>query len=127
MQEPASASMNRRRALGAICLTFVLPALFLTAAALRAAEPAVERPRAAAPVTVVDNGRTWTLDNGIVRATINKRSGNLSSIISPADNTLGGRGYWEQPPRDAPRLTPTVTIDPAKNGGRAGRGRRRQS
>ena len=117
MQVPASASTNRRRAIRAICVTFVLSAFVLTATALRAAGPVIAKPKAAAGVTVVDNGRTWTLDNGIVAATIDKRSGNLSSLIYRGVNTMGGGGYWEQTPQDAPRLTQTVTIDPAKNGG----------
>ncbi len=121
MQERASAGMIRRRAIGAICLTSLLPAFVLPAGALCAAGPPVEiaiaKPKAALPVTVIDNGRTWTLDNGIVAATINKRSGNLPSLVYRGVNTMGGGGYWEQTPQDAPRLTQTVTIDPAKNGG----------
>jgi rhamnogalacturonan endolyase len=34
-----------------------------------------------APVTVKDNGNTWTLDNGIVKATINKRTGEMQNLI----------------------------------------------
>ena len=30
---------------------------------------------------------------------------------------MGAGGYWEQTPQNAPQLTDTVTIDPAKNGG----------
>ena len=47
------------------------------------AAPVVSKPDVSAPVTVVDNGTTWTLDNGIVKATINKRSGNMASLIYP--------------------------------------------
>jgi rhamnogalacturonan endolyase len=112
MQECASARTNRLQAIGAICL-----ALATSATSLRAAVPAVAKPEPAAAVTVVDNGRTWTLDNGIVKASINRRSGNLSSLVYRGINTMGGGGYWEQTPQDAPRLTQTLTIDPAKNGG----------
>ncbi len=94
-------------------------ALVLAVPALRSADavPVVTRPSVDAPVTVTDNGRTWTLDNGIVRATINKGSGNMSSLIYHGINTMHGGGYWEQTPQNAPQLTQTVTIDPAKNGG----------
>src|SRR5271170_3417215 len=68
-------------------------------------------------VTVTDNGRTWTLDNGIVKATINKGNGDMSSLVYHGINTMGGGGYWEQTPQGAPKLTDTVTIDPTKNGG----------
>ena len=50
-------------------LVFVFAAL--AAPALRAqdaAAPVVEQPAVTAPVTVTDNGNTWTLDNGIVKA-----------------------------------------------------------
>ena len=32
-----------------------------------------------APVTLTDNGDTWTMDNGIVKATIVKKNGSLLS------------------------------------------------
>jgi rhamnogalacturonan endolyase len=116
MQKPARSI--QLRAIGAICLTFVLPAAFdVPAGALHAAAPVIDKPKAAAPVTVVDNGRTWTLDNGIVAATINKRSGNMTALMFRGLNTMGAGGYWEQTPQDAPQLTQTITIDPAKNGG----------
>jgi rhamnogalacturonan endolyase len=69
-------------------------------------------------VTVTDNGRSWTLDNGIVKATIRKDSGSMASLIYRGVETMGGNGgYWEQTPQDAPQLTNTITIDPASNGG----------
>jgi rhamnogalacturonan endolyase len=91
----------------------------LAAPVLRAADaaPVVAKPEANAAVTVTDNGRTWTLDNGIVKATINKRNGNMSSLLYRGIETMGGGGYWEETPQDAPQLTQTITIDPAKNGG----------
>jgi rhamnogalacturonan endolyase len=91
----------------------------LAAPMLRADEAAsvVAKPESTAAVTVTDNGRTWTLDNGIVKATINKTSGNMSSLLYHGLETMGGGGYWEETPQDAPELTQTVTIDPAKNGG----------
>src|ERR1035441_10147657 len=58
--------------------------LWLTAVALvaLAALPSLLRaqsaPAASAPVTVTDNGSSWTLDNGIVKATINKNNGRMA-------------------------------------------------
>ena len=66
-------------------------------------------------MTVADNGGNWTLDNGIVKATINKRNGNMTSLVYHGINTMGGGGYWEQTPSG--RVTQSLTIDPAKNGG----------
>jgi len=92
-------------------------------------------------VTITDNGATWTLDNGIVRATVAKRSGQMSSLIylpkaTAADLAppvgprggfgggpnagLRGSGNWEEDPSATAAiggLTQTVTIDPTKNGG----------
>jgi len=70
-----------------------------------------------APVTVTDNGRTWTLDNGIVKATINKSNGYMVSLLYHGIETMGAGGYWEETPQGAPHETQTVTIDPSKNGG----------
>ena len=94
-------------------------AVFLAGPLLRAADslPVVAKPNVNAAVTVTDNGGTWTLDNGIVKATINKRSGNLTALMFRGINTMHQGGYWEQTPQNAPQLTNTVTIDPAKNGG----------
>jgi rhamnogalacturonan endolyase len=73
------------------------------------------------PVTVTDNGRTWTLDNGIVKAIISKRNGDMESLIYKGIDTMGhdqGRaGAWEQDPSGAPDFKQTVTIDPVGNGG----------
>jgi len=71
-----------------------------------------------APVTVTDNGRTWTLDNGIVRATINKDTGAMPSLVYQGIEILAASGgTWEHNPQGAPVLTNTVTIDPATNHG----------
>src|ERR1700677_5080909 len=71
-----------------------------------AASPVVAQPSANAPVTVTDNGNTWTLDNGIVKAVILKRSGALSSLIYKGVETAGNgqaraSGIWEQDPSNA--------------------------
>jgi rhamnogalacturonan endolyase len=108
--------------------TAVIAAFTLTGAeGLHAddAAPVVEKPAVSTPVTLTDNGNTWTLDNGIVRAVILKRSGNLSSLIYKGMETMGNgnaraSGIWEQDPSAAEQsggLTDAITIDPAKNGG----------
>ena len=79
--------------------------------------PVAAKPEANPVVTVADHGGAWTLDNGIVKATINQRNGNLTSLLYHGLETMGGGGYWEQTPERAPQLTQTVTIDPATNGG----------
>jgi rhamnogalacturonan endolyase len=81
------------------------------------AAPAIAKAESNAPVTVIDNGRSWTLDNGIVRATINKGNGAMTSLFYHGINTLGGGGTWEQSPQGSAQLTDTVTINPASNGG----------
>ncbi|HVS52056.1 MAG TPA: polysaccharide lyase family protein [Opitutaceae bacterium] len=94
---------------------------FTLAAPLQAAAPVLARPATRAPVTVKDDGKIFTLDNGIVTARINKRSGDLEALIYRGIDTMGhdqGRaGYWEQDPSNAPDLKQSITIDPANNGG----------
>src|ERR1017187_3869300 len=69
--------------------------------------------KSSAAVTVIDNGASWTLDNGIVKATIRKGSGSMASLVYHGIEMMGGNGgYWEQTPQDAPQLTNTITIDP---------------
>ncbi|MGD1084443.1 MAG: polysaccharide lyase family protein [Verrucomicrobiota bacterium] len=107
-----------------------LATAFLSAAlagtALRAAEgPAmVAKPAGNTAVTVADNGRAWTLDNGIVKAVIDKHNGAMNSLFYKGIDTMGHEqgqsGYWEQDPSAAAAsggLTDSLTIDPAKNGG----------
>ncbi|MEY2879819.1 MAG: hypothetical protein RLZZ15_2199 [Verrucomicrobiota bacterium] len=77
--------------------------------------------RATEAVTVTDDGAMFTLANGLVTARINKRNGDLESLVFRGIDTMGhdqGRaGYWEQDPTNAPDHRETITIDPAKNGG----------
>ena len=68
-----------------------------------------------AAVTLTDNENSWTLDNGIVKATINKGNGRMASLIFHGINTMNGGGYWEQTPSG--QVTRSVTINPAQNGG----------
>ena len=87
-------------------------------------EVVVARPAGNVPVKVADEGNAFTLSNGIVTATINKRNGDLETLIYKGIDTMGhdqGRaGYWEEDPSAAARvggLSQSITIDPAKNGG----------
>ncbi len=69
-------------------------------------------------VTVTDNGNSWTLDNGIVKATIVKDSGAMPSMIYRGMEMLkASGGVWEHNPQGAPKVTNSITIDPASNGG----------
>jgi rhamnogalacturonan endolyase len=69
-------------------------------------------------VTVVDNGKSWTLDNGIVKATITKDSGAMPSLIYKGVQIMqASGGTWEHNPQGAPVLVNSVSIDPATNGG----------
>jgi rhamnogalacturonan endolyase len=101
--------------------------------------PKVEKVTTNAPVTLTDNGDSWTLDNGIVKATIVKgvtdapapaaapgappgrgdfrrKSSDMSSLVYHGVEILNARAeYWEQVPTGS--LTSRVTIDPATNGG----------
>ena len=73
------------------------------AARVAAAAPVVAKPEVNAAVTVTDNGRTWTLDNGIVKATINKGNGNMTSLVYHGVETMGaGRILGANPARRAP-------------------------
>jgi len=79
--------------------------------------PAIEKVKVNAPVTLADDGDTWTLDNGIVKVSIRKRDGNLTSLVYHGVEILtkGNYSYWEQ--RPAGTVTARVTIDPSTNGG----------
>jgi rhamnogalacturonan endolyase len=101
-------------------------ALLLTSAlTLAALEPPI--PKAAPPVTVTDDGPTYTMSNGYLTVKVNKKSGDLTSVKTPHTVTpnielmgfLSGHhaGYWEQSPELAPRREDKITIDPASNDG----------
>ncbi len=68
------------------------------------AAPTVAKAGSSDAVTVADNGRTWTLDNGIVKATINKGNGNMTSLVFHGIETMGGGGYWEETPQGKRRV-----------------------
>jgi rhamnogalacturonan endolyase len=100
--------------------------MFLAVAELRAADstPVVAKPDAKTAVTITESDTMFTLNNGVVAARVNKRNGDLESLIYKGLETMGhnqGRaGYWEQDPSAASKvggLTQSITIDPTKNGG----------
>jgi len=119
---------------GLLASAFVFMALAAPTLRAAAAAPVVAKPAVNAPVTLTDNGATWTLDNGIVKATINKKNGGLLSAIfhgietsrpsisngsdtlhSPPTPAGSPIPSWQQMPSGT--VTASVTIDPAKNGG----------
>jgi rhamnogalacturonan endolyase len=77
--------------------------------------PKIEKVAVNSLVTLTDNGDSWTMDNGIVKATIAKRDGNLSSLVYRGIEILSHGRYWEQVPSGT--VTSRVTIDPSTNGG----------
>jgi rhamnogalacturonan endolyase len=78
--------------------------------------PKVEKPTVNVPVTLTDSGDSWTMDNGIVKMTVLKRNGNISSLIYHGVQILPNRSeFWETTPSGT--ITATVTIDPSTNGG----------
>jgi rhamnogalacturonan endolyase len=104
--------MKKLRSAGPSWLVaFALTTLAVSASPLRAAQATANT-----AVTVVDNGQSWTLDNGIVKATINKNNGSLASLVYRGFDT-GSHGIWEHTPQGAPEVTNTITIDPAANNG----------
>jgi len=92
-----------------IALTLAMPVTGTAAA------PVVAKSKLTIPVTVTDDGATWTLDNGIVRATINKFNSHITSLVYHDVETMGPGGIWEQAPSG--QVTRSLTIDPATNGG----------
>ena len=79
-------------------------------------------PPAGPPVTVTDDGPTYTLSNGYLTVKVNKRTGDLVSLKTPKTVTPGielmgyvsghHAGYWEQSPALAAREVAAITIDP---------------
>jgi len=75
------------------------------------------------PVTVSDDGTNFILSNGYLTATINKKTGDMTSLRVYELETQGyvsghHAGYWEQNPNGAARMESKVTIDPKSNGGK---------
>jgi rhamnogalacturonan endolyase len=80
---------------------------------------------AQSPVSVKDDGATFTLANAYLTATISKTTGDMVSLKYHNLETMGfvsghHAGYWEQNPSRAARREAMVTIDPVKNSGERG-------
>jgi hypothetical protein len=93
-----SAGSRGLHAFAFISLTLTVPVLCTSGTA-----PVMAKPTVSAPVTVTDNGNFFPLSNGVVTVRINKRNGDLESLIYKGVDTMGhdqGRAdYWE-PSRD---------------------------
>ncbi len=82
------------------------------------------------PVTIKDDGATFTMSNGYLTLKIDKRSADLISVKTTQSATpdvelmgyVSGHhaGYWEQSPALAPRRTAGISIDPTKVKGERG-------
>lgn len=82
------------------------------------------------PVTIVDDGPTYTMSNGYITVKVNKRTADLVSVktansVTPNVELMGfvsghHAGYWEQSPMLAAREVSTITIDPAAVNGERG-------
>jgi rhamnogalacturonan endolyase len=104
-----------------VSASLAIAALTLSPIARLHAAPVVAQPAVNAPVTLTESADSWVMDNGILKATVLKNSGRLSSLIYQGKEMLSPRSEgWEQYPTqaaDVGRLTDSVTIDPAKNNG----------
>ncbi len=107
--------MSRAKVLLTSTAASVALLLSASAPAQRADTPKIAKVTTNQPVTLADNADSWTLDNGIVKFTVLKRNGNLSSLIYHGTEILTRGQYWEQVP--AGTITARITIDPATNGG----------
>jgi len=109
--------MSRAKVLAVSTIASLAVLLSATVAPAQRADsfPKIAKVTVNAPVTLTDNGDSWTLDNGIVKFTILKRNGNLSSLVYHGVEVLTRGQYWEQVP--AGTVTARITIDPATNGG----------
>lgn len=97
-------------------MSFTKPA----AVALAILLPAVLQ--AATAVTVSQDNDAFTLDNGIVTASISKRSGDLLSLeykkLEMLDAGSGHQAaYWSHNTARAGDVVAAITIDPQSNGG----------
>jgi rhamnogalacturonan endolyase len=77
------------------------------------------------PVTVTEDASTYTLANGRVVAKVNKRTGDLISLVYNGIETIDSRsgrpsGYWSHDASGGTGHAASVTIDPQSNGGARG-------
>lgn len=94
----------------------------LVAVILLAATPAVLPAAATAKVTLAEDQRSYTLDNGLVTARVSKESGDLISLVHRGVELLANPSsghpfaYWSHDARSSRQQT-RVTIEPASNDG----------
>ena len=111
MSTPPTIRLRRLLLAAFVSLSFSLPMLRAAAAA-----PLVAKTVVNAPVTVTDSADTWILDNGIVKATVQKKNGKMTSLIYQGQETLTRNSEsWEQLATGT--VSQVLTIDPATNGG----------
>jgi len=67
-----------------------LSALFASTAPAQTAAPRVARVTVNQPVTLTDNGDSWTMDNGIVKMTVLKRNGTIANGGERAEVSVKG-------------------------------------
>jgi rhamnogalacturonan endolyase len=103
---------------GFLASAFISMALVAPSLPAADGQPVVAKPNAGAPVTITDNGTTWTMDNGITKITIIKNTSVISSLVYHGVTILGPSENWERVPSG--QVTPSLSIDPAKNGGQRG-------
>ena len=80
-----------------------------------AAAPVIDKPAVNQPVTLADSPSDWILDNGIVRATIDKKKCSITSMRYKGQELMGPGGRWSHTPYE--KVATTVTIDPKPIGG----------
>ena len=109
-----------RALIACISLSGLAP-LSLGAAAVA---PSVAKSSVNQPVTVSNDGKMFTLDNGIIKVRINMLNADLEHIIYKGIDVIGhdqGRsGVWEQDPSNTAKIgghSNGITIDPATNRG----------
>jgi rhamnogalacturonan endolyase len=72
------------------------------------------------PVTVSETPDGYMLDNGVIAARIDKRSGRVASLLYNGIETLSRTGgYWSHSPASQ-KMIDAITIDPKANGGQRG-------
>jgi rhamnogalacturonan endolyase len=80
---------------------------------------------AATPVKIASDDASFTISNSQLTATLSKKTGDLISLKFHNLETMGHSsghpaGYWEQNTGNASQIIPSITIDPAANGGERG-------
>jgi rhamnogalacturonan endolyase len=80
---------------------------------------------AGTPVKIAGDDASFTISNSQLTAVISKKTGDLTSLKFHNLEMMGHSsghpaGYWEQNTGNASQIVPSITIDPASNGGERG-------